>query len=270
MNITFIGGGNMAAAMIGGLLQRGSSPEMVTVAEVNADRRAQLQHQFGIHASPTVIEAGINSEICVLAVKPQQLRTVATENATLLHDKLVISIAAGIRAADLSVWMGNHPRIIRAMPNTPCLIGKGMTGLYALPGVGVTQKLQAADVLGAVGSVIWFDDEAQLDAVTAISGSGPAYVFYLLEAMQQAGTELGLSPETARQLSLETFVGASLLAAESHESFSTLRARVTSPGGTTEQAILSLEKANVKSALTTAIEAAYKRSQEIGHILGQS
>lgn len=270
MNITFIGGGNMAAAIIGGLLQQGNSPETLAVVEINTDRCTQLQHQFGINAGTTVAKSGVNCDIYVLAVKPQQLRAVVTENATLLHDKLVISIAAGIRATDLSVWLDNQSDIIRAMPNTPCLIGKGVTGLYALPGVNVSQKKQAAGILGAVGSVIWCDDEIQLDAVTAMSGSGPAYVFYLLEAMQQAGTELGLSAETARQLSLETFIGASLLATDSHESFSTLRARVTSPGGTTEQAILSLEQANVKHALIDAIKAAHRRSQEIGHILSQS
>jgi len=270
MNITFIGGGNMATAMISGLLQQGNAAETLAVVEINTDRRAELHYQFGIRTSATVTEAGMNGDIYVLAVKPQQLRAVVTENAALLRGKLVISIAAGIRAADLSIWLGGHSRIIRAMPNTPCLIGKGVTGLCALPGVDAAQREQATGILGAVGSVIWFDEESQLDAVTAMSGSGPAYVFYLLEAMQQAGTELGLSAETAKQLALETFIGASLLAAGSQESFSTLRARVTSPGGTTEQAILSLEQANVRLALMDAIKAAYRRSQEMGHNFSQS
>lgn len=270
MNITFIGGGNMAAAMIGGLLQHGYPRETLAVAEINADRRAQLQQQFGIAVSTSVAEAGKSCEICVLAVKPQQLQAVVVENAKLLQSKTIISIAAGVRAADLSIWLDNHPLIIRAMPNTPCLIGRGITGLYALAGVDGAQKAQATDILGTVGTVIWFDDEHQLDAVTAMSGSGPAYVFYLLEAMQQAGTTLGLTAETARQLALETFIGASLLAAERQEPFDVLRTRVTSPGGTTEQAILSLEQSNVKQALIHAIEAAHRRSQEIGHMLSQS
>ncbi len=270
MNITFIGGGNMAAAMIGGLLQHGHSPETLAVAEINADRRAQLQQQFGITVSASVAEAGKNCEVCILAVKPQQLRAVVIENTNLFQTKTIISIAAGIHATDISIWLDNHPRIIRAMPNTPCLIGKGITGLYALTGVNDAQKAQAANILSTVGTVIWFDDEKQLDTVTAMSGSGPAYVFYLLEAMQQAGTALGLPTETARQLALETFIGATLLASESQEPFDALRARVTSPGGTTEQAILSLEQSNVKQALIHAIKAAHKRSQEIGHILSQS
>ncbi|MDT8364350.1 MAG: pyrroline-5-carboxylate reductase [Nitrosomonas sp.] len=270
MNITFIGGGNMAAAMIGGLLQQGHAPETLSVVEISADRRAQLQHQFGIAVGASVAETNPDCKIFVLAVKPQQLRAVVVDNVTMLRNKLVISIAAGVRAADLSSWSGNHSYIIRAMPNTPCLIGKGITGLYALADVNSGQKTQASSILGAVGAVLWLDDEALLDAVTAMSGSGPAYVFYLLEAMQQAGMELGLADEIANRLAVETFLGATTLAAQSPESLITLRTRVTSPGGTTEQAILSLEQAGVKQALIDAIKAAYKRSQEMGDILGAS
>jgi len=208
--------------------------------------------------------------VIVLAIKPQQLSIVARELAPLLSDHLVISIAAGIRAKDISRWMGGYGRVVRAMPNTPALIRAAVTGLYALPGVDEEGRGHAETILGAVGSVLWCEQEELLDAVTAVSGSGPAYVFYFIEAMQQAGIELGLNTAQTRQLSIETFLGAAKLAIQSKEDAAALRARVTSPGGTTERAIASLENDDVKSAIVRAVNKAYQRSRELGDELGKT
>ncbi|HRQ05746.1 MAG TPA: pyrroline-5-carboxylate reductase [Nitrosomonas halophila] len=270
MNITFIGGGNMASAIIGGLIQNGSQPASICVVEIDAHARERLVRQFGITVTEMLADGIDASDIIVFAIKPQQLQALAVQARQLLQNKLVISIAAGIRTLHLSQWLDGHARIIRAMPNTPALIGKGATGLYAQPSVDNRQKEQAEIILGAVGTVLWVDEEILLDAVTAISGSGPAYVFYFLEAMQEAGVELGLTADIARQLTLQTFLGATDLAAQSDEAFNMLRSRVTSKGGTTEQALLSLEQSAVKQAFKRAIRASYDRSLEMGEILGRT
>jgi len=275
MNICFIGGGNMASALLGGLLQQGYPAAQIGVVDINAKQRDRIKHQFNVEATGTLAEGIANSgeastSVIVLAIKPQQLAIVARELAPLLSDQLVISIAAGIRAKDISRWMGAYGRVVRAMPNTPALIRAAVTGLYALPAVDEEGRGHAESILRAVGSVLWCEQEELLDAVTAVSGSGPAYVFYFMEAMQQAALELGLSKDQARQLSVETFLGAAKLAFESEEDAAMLRARVTSPGGTTERAIASLENDDVRSAITRAVNRSYQRSRELGDELGNT
>lgn len=266
--ICFIGGGNMARALIGGLKNNGYPMSDIHVIEPDAEKRAQLQADFSVHVTeqlPIVSQA----EIVVLAVKPQQLRDLSIFLGSLLHKQLLISIAAGIRAQDIGRWLGGYQAIVRVMPNTPAQIQAGVSGLYAMPEVTEHQHNQAETIMRAVGEVLWLDDESKMDAVTAISGSGPAYVFYFIEAIQQAALELGLNEEQAKTLSLETFIGASLLAAQSLESPAALRSQVTSKGGTTEQAILTMEAAAVKSAIIKAAKAAANRSQELGDLLGR-
>ena len=203
------------------------------------------------------------SEVVVLAVKPQQLREVAAQLAPLLNGQLIVSIAAGIRAVDLKRWLDTR-NIVRAMPNTPALIRKGVTGLYALRGVCAGHKTIAGKILDAVGTSVWLDDEAQMDALTAVSGSGPAYVFYFIEAMQQAARELGLDDAQAQELVFGTFAGATELAKASSDDVGTLRARVTSKNGTTERALLSMEADQVKQHIIKAVHAAAERSKEMG------
>lgn len=267
MNICFIGGGNMASALIGGMLGKGYAASQINVAEISAEGRARLQAQYGVRTMDGLAEGVAGCGTIVLAVKPQQLREVAQQLATLLKGQLVISIAAGVRAGDLARWLGNES-VVRAMPNTPALVQSGMTGLYALPAVSDTQRKQAENILAAVGETLWVHDEPMLDAVTAISGSGPAYVFYFIEALQKAGQELGFSADEARRLSLATFLGASKLAAASDEEPAVLRARVTSKNGTTERALLSMAANHVAEHIVQAAQAASDRAKEMGDELG--
>ncbi|MHB0925803.1 MAG: pyrroline-5-carboxylate reductase [Gallionellaceae bacterium] len=269
MNICFIGGGNMAAALIGGLLGKGFAAEQISVVEINADNREKLQRDFAVHAVDNLAEGVAGSQIVIFAVKPQQLRDVAQQLVPLLNGQLLISIAAGIRAGDIARW-SNNPAVVRAMPNTPALIRSGMTGLYALPAVSAAQHEQAQDILAAVGETLWLQDEAMLDAVTAISGSGPAYVFYFIEALQQAAKELGFNDTEARRLSLATFLGASQLAAGSDEDAGVLRARVTSKNGTTERALLSMAANRIAEHIAQAAHAAADRAREMGDELGDN
>ncbi len=266
--ICFIGGGNMARALIGGLKNNGYLMNDISVIEPEAEKRAQLQADFGVNVTeqlPSVTMA----DIVVLAVKPQQLRDLSIFLGSLLQRQLLISIAAGIRAKDIARWLGGYQSIVRVMPNTPAQIQAGISGLYAMPDVTENQHNQAETIMRAVGEVLWLDEESKMDAVTAISGSGPAYVFYFIEAMQQAALELGLNEDQAKILSLETFIGSSLLAAQSLETPASLRSQVTSKGGTTEQAIQTMEAAAVKSAIIKAAKAAANRSQELGDMLGK-
>lgn len=266
--VSFIGGGNMAAAIVGGLIASGAQPTDIEVVEINADARAQLAARFGVVTHTDVSQARLHGLI-VLAVKPQTLPDVAAALASRLDGQLVVSIAAGVRVADLARWLGGHDRIVRAMPNTPALVRAGIAGLYAAPAVGTEARSQAEAVLRAVGGVVWVDDETQLDAVTAVSGSGPAYVFYAIESLEAAAVAQGLAPATARQLALQTFFGAAKLALESGEEPAVLRQRVTSKGGTTERGIAALEAAAVKPAFGQAVEAASRRSAELGDELGR-
>ena len=269
MHITFIGGGNMASALITGLLQQGFTAGQINVVEISADNRARLGQQFGIACQEAISAASLRGDIVVLAVKPQQLHDVAAQLHGLLAGKLVISIAAGVRSGDLARWLGGHATIVRAMPNTPAMVLAGVTGLYARPEVAAVQRDQAGTVLGAVGKTVWLEREEQMDAITAISGSGPAYVFLFIQALQEAAAELGFDPEQARTLSLETVLGAARLAGQSPEDAATLRARVTSKGGTTERAIAAMEQAGVRQTIVQAAKAACERSRELGDELGQ-
>jgi pyrroline-5-carboxylate reductase len=266
--IAFIGGGNMASAIIGGLIQQGLPAAQVLVVEPFAEARARLKQQFGIdaeeHAGPQLASAGL----VVWAVKPQTFKDAAAPVRAHAAAALHLSVAAGIRSDSIAAWLGTE-RIVRSMPNTPALVGKGMTALFARAGVGATDKKRVEQVIATTGEFLWVDEERQLDAVTALSGSGPAYVFYFLEAMTQAGAEMGLSADQARRLAVGTFAGASELARASEEPLQVLRERVTSKGGTTYAALTSLEGDGVKAAFVKALHAACKRAEELGDEFGK-
>jgi pyrroline-5-carboxylate reductase len=268
MKVTFIGGGNMATALIGGLLKNGWSPEDLAVAEIDAEARRRLQRNTGVKVYADLALAMAEPDCVVLAVKPQSMRDVARALAPLVRGTLVLTIAAGIRIGDLSRWLGGHKGIVRAMPNTPALALAGVTGLYAADGVTANERSRAEQILAAAGRTLWVDSEERIDGITAVSGSGPAYVFYFIEALQRAATQLGFDDNAARLLAVETFKGAAKLADESGESAATLRARVTSKGGTTERALSELEKSEVGNAIVRAVIAAAERSRELGHALG--
>ena len=266
--ISFIGGGNMALAIIGGLVASGQPAANIEVLDVNPEARSRLATSFGVRAHAVLDDLPLG-DLIVLAVKPQQLPEVATALAPRLENQLVLSIAAGVRLADLSRWLGGHARLARAMPNTPALVRAGISGLYAAMAVDAAGRSAAEGVLRAVGGVVWVADEAQLDAVTAVSGSGPAYVFYCIEALEEAAVAAGLPHDVARQLARPTFFGAGKLALESGEEPGVLRARVTSRGGTTERGVAALDAAGVKAAMVRAVEAASARSRELGDDLGK-
>jgi pyrroline-5-carboxylate reductase len=267
MKINFIGGGNMARAIIGGLKQNGLDMSAITVLELDAQKRIDLAQEFNVKATDSYADFS-DTDVIVLAVKPQQLKEVCAKLQPVLKSQLVVSIAAGVRSKDISRWLGNYSAIVRVMPNTPAQIQAGISALYAMPDVSKTQRDQADMILAAVGKTLWLDDEAKMDAVTAISGSGPAYVFYFIEALQDAGLALGLDAEASKLLALETFVGASLLATQSKDDIKTLRAQVTSKGGTTEQGILTLETGNIKDIIRKAAKAAADKSVMLGDQLG--
>lgn len=266
--MTFVGGGNMAAALLGGLIGKGHAPADIRVVEIQAEARARLAAQFGVACVDSVAAAAPLGEVVVLAVKPQQMRAAAQALQPHLERELVITIAAGIRLVDLSRWLGGYATLVRCMPNTPALIGAGITGLYANDAVGAGQRALAETILGAVGATLWVPQESQLDPVTAISGSGPAYVFYFIEALQQAAQEMGFSAADAKKLAVETFVGTARLAAQSAESVAVLRERVTSKGGTTERALASMDADRVKDLIVRALHAANQRAHELGEQLG--
>lgn len=270
MNITFIGGGNMATALIGGLLQKGATPAQFSVVEIAPDARERMARELGVRAVAAPAEGLPGSDTVMLAVKPQQLEEAAKALRPLLGAQLVISIAAGIRAADISRWLGGYANLVRAMPNTPALIRMGITGLYALPGVTAEGRARAETILRAAGDTVWLENDAMMDAITAVSASGPAYVFYFIEALQQAAQDLGFAPADARRLALATFRGASELAATAGEEPAVLRARVTSKGGTTERAVSTLDKAEVKRHIVAAVIAAADRARELGDEFGKA
>jgi pyrroline-5-carboxylate reductase len=269
MKITFIGGGNMASALIGGLLNNGFPANEIVAIEVREENRTRLERIFSIRCFAEPDAETLSCNAVVLAVKPQQMRAACLSLQPFLKQQLVISVAAGLRLVDLSRWLGGHNRLVRAMPNTPALISAGVTGLYAMPGVSEAERLGAERVMHAVGSTLWVNEEAQIDALTAISGSGPAYVFLFIEVLQQAATELGFSPKQARQLSIETVLGAAKLASMSEEPASALRERVTSKGGTTEAALSVMTAQGFKEAVIAGAKAARERSAELGELLGK-
>ncbi|MDR2240410.1 MAG: pyrroline-5-carboxylate reductase [Zoogloeaceae bacterium] len=269
MNITFIGGGNMANALIGGLLKQGFAAAGITVIEPLAENRERLSHAFGITCRPTADAAISSADVLVLAVKPQQMQEALTPLSGTLSGSsgslpLVISIAAGVRTSAISRWLGGYGKLVRAMPNTPALIGAGITGLYAGPLVDAAGRRQAEQVLGAAGATLWVDDESMMDAVTAVSGSGPAYVFYFIESLRDAALALGFSADQAKTLAIETVTGAAALASGSAEDVAVLRQRVTSKGGTTEAALASLHADDFKAAILRAVRAAEARGRELG------
>ena len=269
IKITFIGGGNMATALIGGMLRQGANAASISVVEPFGAARAKLGQEFGVTATATPGAELRTSDLVVLAVKPQNMREAASAVAPHLDHQLVLSIAAGTRVADLSRWLGGHQAIVRTMPNTPALIGMGITGMFAASSVSANQRAAAERVMRAVGDVVWVDNENLIDPVTAISGSGPAYVFYFLEALAEAGTTLGLNADDAKRLALATFAGAAKLAADSPDDFATLRTRVTSKGGTTAAALAVLAERQVREAIIAAASAASARGREMGEQLGK-
>lgn len=270
MQATFIGGGNMASALVGGLLKQGWPAAELRVVEILPQARAALSSQFGVAAEAAVPHRFEAQEVVVLAVKPQNMLDVARALRARLSTQLVVSIAAGIRTCDLSRWLGGYEQIVRAMPNTPALVLAGVSALFAMPAVPAEARARADGILSAVGGTLWLEREELMDAVTAVSGSGPAYVFYFMEAVMRAAEELGLTAEQARKLTLETFFGAASLARQSSESPAVLRIRVTSKGGTTERALNALEAAQVRQHLVDAVEQAAERSRELGEQLGRA
>lgn len=266
--LAFIGGGNMASAIIGGLIRQGVPPTQIEVVEPWAEARAALLQQFGITAQEQAGAQLQRAGLVVWAVKPQTFQEAALQTRAHTAQALHLSVAAGIRSSSIAQWL-NSESVVRAMPNTPALIGQGMTALYARPAVSSGQRALVEQVIAPTGQQMWVQDEAQLDAVTALSGSGPAYVFYFLEAMVQAGTEMGLSPEQAHQLAVGTFVGASELARRSDEAPAVLRQRVTSKGGTTYAALQSLEQDGVADKFIHALHAAEHRARELGDEFGR-
>lgn len=272
MKIVFLGGGNMANALIGGLTGKGFAGTDITVIEPHAENRERLNRDFGVVTREAADQAGADvaaADVVVLAVKPQSMKEAVAPLAAHLKGQLVVSIAAGLRFDALSRWLGGHAKIVRTMPNTPALVGAGITGLWAAPAVSTAERDAAARILGAVGETVWIDDEAKMDAVTAVSGSGPAYVFLFIEALQQAGAELGFDAETARKLAIGTVLGAAKLAAGSPEPASVLRERVTSKGGTTFAALEVMAAKGVKEGIVAGVHAANARGQELGDQLGQ-
>ena len=270
LSLSFIGGGNMAGALIAGLAGRLTAGANIHVVDPNGAQLARLADSFAVSTATGIDARVAASDVIVLAVKPQQMREVAVNLAPLLDKRpLLLSIAAGIGSADLSRWLGGYDAIVRCMPNTPALIGQGITGMVATNAVSAPQREAAERILQAVGQTVWLADEALIDPVTAVSGSGPAYVFYFIEAMEQAARELGLSPEQGKQLALATFTGAAQLAAQSTDDVAVLREKVTSKGGTTYAALQSMEQAGVKQAIVEAIKAAAARGKELGLELGR-
>ncbi len=269
MKITFIGGGNMANALIGGLCKQGFPAADISVVEPLAENRERLSASFGVACLPAAGASILGSDVLLLSVKPQQMREALAPLAGKLERQLVISIAAGMRLADISCWLGGYAKLVRAMPNTPALIGAGITGLYASPSIDGAARRQAEMILGAVGKTLWIAEEPLMDAVTAVSASGSAYVFYFIEALRDSGRALGFSEEQAGLLALETVAGAAALAAGSTEDVALLRQRVTSKGGTTEAALNSLNADGFKAIILRAVKAADTRGRELGDLLGK-
>jgi pyrroline-5-carboxylate reductase len=267
--IAFIGAGNMAASLIGGLRAKGLDAAQIRASDPGAETRAKVQAEHGIDVFADNAEAILGVDVIVLAVKPQAMKAVCQAlRPHLQGNQLVVSIAAGITCASMRNWLGDQP-IVRCMPNTPALLRQGVSGLYATEEVSAQQRQQAEDLLSAVGIALWLEQEQQLDAVTAVSGSGPAYFFLLIEAMTAAGEKLGLPRETAAQLTLQTALGAAHMAVSSDVDAAELRRRVTSPAGTTEAAIKSFQANGFEALVEKALGAAAHRSAEMAEQLGQ-
>ena len=267
--IAFIGGGNMASAIISGLLKRGLPASRIQIVEPWAEQRARLQTQFGITADAVPGAALAAASLVVWAVKPQTFREAAQQAGRYAGQALNLSVAAGIRSDSIAQWLRTE-RVVRAMPNTPALIGQGITALFARPAVTSADRQAVEAVIATTGEHLWLAAEEQLDAVTALSGSGPAYVFYFIEAMVQAGVQMGLTPAQAHTLAVGTFVGASALAKASDDAPEVLRARVTSKGGTTHAALSAMEQDDIKNLFMRAMHAARQRAAELGDEFGSA
>ena len=266
-NIAFIGGGNMASALISGLLGKGLSAAQIDVVEPFDEARQKLKASFNIDAQPAPGVGLVRADLVVWAVKPQTFKNAALQSRSHTAKALHLSVAAGITSSSIARWLSSE-RIVRAMPNTPALIGKGITGLYARAGVNAADRTLIDQVIATTGDSLWLTDEAQLDGVTALSGSGPAYMFYFMEAMTEAGEQMGLSRQQAYKLAVATFIGAGELARASPEAPEVLRQRVTSKGGTTHAAITSMEHSNIKNLFMQALHAARIRAREMGEEFG--
>lgn len=266
-HLAFIGGGNMACAMISGLQAQGLSINKIDVVEPFAEARERLKTDFGIAANTVAGDFLARATIVIWAVKPQSFKEATQPVQAFTANALHLSVAAGIPSDSIAAWLGNE-RIIRTMPNTPALIGKGITGLFARPAVTPADRQHAERIVKGMGQYLWLEQEGLLDAVTALSGSGPAYMFYFMEAMTAAGAEMGLTREQAYQLAVATFIGAGELARASHEPPEILRQRVTSKGGTTHAAITSMEQDNLKILFMRALHAAKHRARELGDEFG--
>lgn len=269
--IGFIGAGNMARSLAGGLLNNGWSAKHLLISDPDANQRQGAEQALGLKTFASNVDLAAAADILVLAVKPQSLRAVAEEIAATVQKKqqLVVSIAAGIRVDDIERWLGGNLPIVRVMPNTPALIGSGASGMYANARASDTQRDTAETVLRAVGVAVWVQDEALIDTVTALSGSGPAYFFLVMEVLEKAAIKHGLDPVTARLLTLETAFGAAKMALESGEDPGLLRRRVTSPGGTTEKAVQALEAGQAADIFENAVVAAIQRSRELADLFGK-
>ncbi|MEI2769228.1 MAG: pyrroline-5-carboxylate reductase [Candidatus Competibacter sp.] len=270
--IAFIGGGNMARSLIGGLVAGGHEPDRIWVAEPDIGQRELLHSRHGVRTGPDNLAIAAEAEVIVLAVKPQILQGVARQLAPVVQARrpLVISIAAGVREPDLRRWLGGGSlALVRTMPNTPALVGSAASALFANEFVSEERRQLAESLLRAVGVTVWVGDESLLDAVTALSGSGPAYFFLIMEALERTALDLGLDADNARLLTLQTAFGAAKMALESVESPAILRARVTSPGGTTERALSILREGGLETLLAQALEAARSRARELGDLLGE-
>ena len=265
--IAFIGGGNMASAIIGGLIKQGVSPQDIDVVEPSEEARQQLSSSFGITAQAQATPSLATASLVVWAIKPQAFKDAAVAAGPFTGNALHLSVAAGIPTDSMAAWLGTQ-RVVRAMPNTPALIGKGISGLFARAGASAEDRAQVERVMASTGEFLWLDTEDKLDVVTALSGSGPAYVFYFMEAMTMAGTEMGLSREQAEHLAVATFAGASDLAQTSADSPQVLRQRVTSKGGTTFAAISSIEDNDVRALFIDAMYAARERAKKLGAEFG--
>ena len=259
----------MAAALIGGLVAKGFEPAAISVIELSPAAREKLADRYRVRVSTAPDASTLEADTLVLAVKPQDMRAALASLAGSVEGKLVISVAAGLPLQALSRWLGGHRRLVRAMPNTPALIGAGIAGLYALPEVGPEERRRAETILGAVGEFVWVEDERLLDPVTAVSASGPAYVFWFIEQLEGSARELGIAPEAARKLAIATVLGAAKLAASSGEAPAVLRERVTSKGGTTEAALKVFAEEKLAERLARAIAAASRRGAELGEQLGK-
>ncbi len=269
--IGFIGAGNMAYAIISGLINNGTSAEQIKISDTDEALLSLRKSEFNLEVFTDNIELASQCDVVILAVKPQALSSVCHQlKGTIEKTSLVISIAAGVRAHDIDRWLGGNQAIVRTMPNTPALLNQGITGLFANEFVSQPQKELATDILKSVGESLWVEKEDMLDAVTALSGSGPAYFFLMIESMTKAGVALGLEEDTAQQLSIQTALGASMMASISKDPPRQLRAQVTSPNGTTQAAIESFQDQDFEVIIAHAMRAAFNRASELAAELGDS